>query len=183
MRQSPQNSDLCNEKLSMLTCPFSGAFQLALGLFPQFLHFSYSFLAESEVFPVHIGVNERGVLTCSLEEDATEILWQKDGQPYADHIIQPTLSHSEAQVEALPELNGSRFDCIASFGDRDETEVIKSWVVVVQESKYCVCKDNGHLDDKGSAFLTNTTCTFSVVKWYTYVPLSISLNALSPAFR
>ena len=84
---------------------------------------------------MHLCVNEREVLPCSLNGDATEIRWQKDGQPYNDGILQQTSSSSIAQVVASPGLNGSRFDCLASFGGADELEVIDSWIIVVHESK------------------------------------------------
>lgn len=98
-------------------------------------HSAFLSLAGSQVIPVCIQVDHRELLSCSLGRDANEIFWLKNGQRYSDGIIRRTLSYSEVQVEGSPELNGSRFDCRASFGDDDEAEVITSWVIVVLESK------------------------------------------------
>ena len=113
------------------------------------------------VNPVHLCVNQRRALLCSLGEDATEIRWEKNGQPYSDGIFQQTSRSSIAQVAASPGLNGSRFDCLASF-DGSELKVIDSWIIVVHESKKegdYACRLSSSQDSKLPA---DAKCSFSV---------------------
>jgi hypothetical protein len=82
---------------------------------------------------VHVRLNHKATLRCELDSDSSTLQWQKNGSDYT--TIALTRRNAVAYIgPASPELNGSRFECLASYGD-GEAQVVKTVTIIVEGTK------------------------------------------------
>jgi hypothetical protein len=71
-------------------------------------------------------------IDCILITQAYEIYWHKDGEPYA-HVHDLHARQSTALLgPATRDLNGSIFECFATFVVGNNSVLQKSWVIIVE---------------------------------------------------
>jgi hypothetical protein len=79
---------------------------------------------------VTIGVTR--TIDCRLKKEAYEISWLKDGAPYTYvHYLHARQSTAQLGL-ATRNLNGSIFECFATFVVGDDPVLQKSWVIIVE---------------------------------------------------
>ena len=77
-----------------------------------------------------VPLGDRSVLSCPLDERATDIEWLRNGETYGQTAF---LGYGIAQLEeATTSLNGTIFECFAVYDDETRPVAVKSWVVIVK---------------------------------------------------